>query len=242
MTTLSLEQIYSDITNKRLNKEKAIDTLTSLIENSDEESVRTSCIDIFNNLMLKEDKVYDIIEYCLVSDEKSLVRNAAVKAIISNFPEKCIQPLNWTIRNDTSVIVLKTLFDILRTNNDWQFRKLKRRLIRRLAKIYGVVPWEIRLFIYLETLHAEYTGDPDHEINTGWYNILRRLRKYPFADSLVTRLSYLKYGGIRLSPLDSGKGSYRCLKKLYYSENTEKIIFYSENIKKNFLSTECGQV
>ena len=242
MTTLSLEQIYSDIINKRLNKEKAIDTLTSLIENSDDESVRSSCIDIFNKLMLKEDKVYDLIEYCLISDEKSLVRNAAVKAIISNFPEKCNQPLKWTIRNDTSIIVLKTLFDILHNNNDLRLKKLKRRLIRRLAKIYGVVPWEIRLFVYLETLHAEYTGEPDHEINTGWYKILRRLRKYHYADSLITRLSYLKYGGIRLSPLPENKGSYSCLKKLYYSENTDNIIFYSENIKKNFLSTKCGQV
>ena len=242
MTTLSLEQIYSDITNKRLKKEKAIELLSSLIENSDDESVRTSCIDIFNNLMLKEDKVYDIIEYCLVSDEKSLVRNAAAKAIISIFPEKCIPPLKWTIQNETSIIVLKTLFDILHANNELKLRKLKSKLIRRLTKIYGVVPWELRLFVYLETLHAEYTGDPDHEINTQWYKILRRLRRYSHADSLITRLSYLKYGGTGLLPLPKSKGSYKCLKKLYYSENTENITFYSENIKKNFLSTECGQV
>jgi len=242
MTVLNLEQIYLDITNKRLKKEKAIDTLTSLIENSDNDSVRTNCIDIINSLMLKGDKVYDIIEYCLVSDEKSLVRNAAVRAIISNFPEKCIQPLTWTIRNDTSIIVLKTLFDILRTNNDPKLKKLKTRLIRRLAKIYGVVPWEIKLFIYLETLHAEYTGEPDHEINTGWHKILRRLRKYPYADSLITRLSYLKYGGIALKPLPESKGSYSCLKKLYYSENKDNIIYYSESIKKNHLSTMYGQV
>ena len=242
MTTLSLEQIYSDVINKRINKEKVIDTLTSLIENSDDDKVRTSCIDFFNTLMLKEDKVYDILEFCLISDEKSLVRNAAVKALITNFPEKCVQPLQWTIRNDTSIIVLKTLFDVLLTNNDFKLRKLKRKLIRRLTNIYGVVPWEIRLFVYLETLHAEYTGDPEHEINTGWYKILRRLRKYPYADSLITRLSYLKYGGISLPPLPDSKGSYRCLKKLYYSENNDNIIYYSENVKKNQMSTTCGQV
>ena len=229
---MSLEQIYSDIVNKRLNKEKAIDTLTSLIENSNDDRVRTNCIDLFNTLKLKEDKVYDILEYCLVSDEKSLVRNAAVQALISNFPEKCIQPLKWTIRNDASIIVLKTLFDILPMNNDLRLKKLKRKLIRRLAKTYGVVPWEIKLFVYLETLHAEYTGDPEHEINTGWYKILRRLRKYPYADSLITRLSYLKYGGISLPPLPESKGSYSCLKKLYYSENNDNITYYSENVKK----------
>jgi hypothetical protein len=242
VTTLSLEQIYSDIINKRISKEKAIDTLTSLIENSDDDRVRTSCIDLFNTLMLKEEKVYDILEYCLVSDEKSLVRNAAVQALISNFPEKCIQPLKWTIRNDSSIIVLKTLFDILLTNNDLGLRKLKSKLLRRLSKIYGVVPWEIKLFIYLETLHAEYTRNPEHEINTEWYKIIRRLRKYPYADSLITRLSYLKYGGISLPPLAASKGSYSCLKKLYYNENKDNITFYSENIKKNHMSTTCGQV
>ena len=242
MTTLSLEQFYSDIINKRINKGKTIDTLTSLIENSDDERVRTSCIDFFNILMFKEDKVYDILEYCLISDEKSLVRNAAVKALITNFPEKCVQPLQWTIRNDTSIIVLTTLFDVLKMSNDIRLTKLKKKLLRRLSKIYGVVPWEIRLFVYLETLHAEYTGDPEHEINTGWYKILRRLRKYPYADSLITRLSYLKYGGISLPPLPDSKGSYRCLKKLYYSENNDNIIYYSENVKKNQMSTTCGQV
>jgi hypothetical protein len=242
VTTLSIEQIYSDVINKRLNKEKAIDTLSSLIENNDDDRVRARCIDFFNTLMLKEDKVYEILEYCLVSDEKSLVRNAAVKALITIFPEKCIQPLKWTIRNDMSIIVLKTLFDILNTNKDVRLRKLKRKLLRRLVKIYGVVPWEIRLFVYLETLHAEYTGDPDHEINTEWYKILRRLRKFDYADSLITRLSYLKYGGISLPPLSKSKGSYRCLKKLYYSENKDNITFYSENVKKNQMSTTCGQV
>ena len=192
--------------------------------------------------MLKGEKVYDILEYCLMSDEKSLVRNAAVKALITNFPEKCIQPLKWTIRNDKSIIVLKTLFDILSTDNDLRLRKLKRKLLRRLSKIYGVVPWDIKLFVYLETLHAEFTGNPEHEINTGWYKILRRLRKYTYADSLITRLSYLKYGGISLPPLPESKGSYSCLKKLYYSENKDNVIFYSENVKKNHMSIIYGQV
>ena len=241
MTTLSLEQIYSDIINKRINKEKAIDILISLIENSDDDVIRTSSIDYINTLMLKEERIYEILEYCIISDEKSLVRNAAVKALINNFPEKCIQPLQWTVRNDSSIIVLKTLFGIVLTRNDLRFRKLKRKLLKRLFKIYGVVPWEIKLFVYLETLHAEYTGDLEHEINTGWHEILRRLRKYPYADNLITRLSYLKYGGISLPPLPESKGSYRCLKKLYYSENKDNITFYSKNVKKNHLSTTCGQ-
>jgi len=242
VTTLSLEQIYSDITNKRLKKEKAIELLTSLIENSNEEGFRASCIDVLNKVGLKEDKVYNIIEYCLISDEKAIVRNAAVKAIISIFPEKCIHPLKWIIQNDNSVIVLKTLFDLLHINEELQFKKLNRKLIRRLAQIYAVVPWELRLFIYLETLHAEFTGDLNHQINTEWYKILRRLRKYPYADSLITRLSYLQYGGIRLTPLPESKGSYSCLKKLYYSEQTDKKIFHSENMKKKILSIKCGQV
>ncbi len=227
-----------DIINKRIKKEEVIDLLGSLIENSDDEFFRASCIDFLSNLMLKRDQVHELFEYCLISDEKAIVRKAAVKAIISNFPEKCINPLKWTIRNDSSIIVLTTLFDILRMKNDSKFKKLNRKLIRRLAQIYGVVPWELRLFIYLETLHAEFSGNLDHQINTGWYKILRRLRMYPHADSLITRLSYLKYGGIHLTPLSDSKGSLKCLKNLYYNE--KESLFNDNVIKKKENNYSCS--
>ena len=76
------------VANNQLTKNAATELLISLLEESDGDEIRAKCIDAFSKLGLKTQKIFRIIENCLVSDKSALVRRAAARILFQDFPKK----------------------------------------------------------------------------------------------------------------------------------------------------------
>ncbi len=152
------KQIYLDVKNGKLNKLEASELLISLIEGSNEAKTRKKCLEAFEKIELKTEKVFKIIENCLVSDENSLVRSVAAKAIIRNFLKNDLSSLKWAIQHEKSPIVLKTILDLFKNIDNQKYKFLNKEIqtwIENFASIIGVVPTEAEFILDLEALFAK---------------------------------------------------------------------------------------
>jgi Leucine-rich repeat (LRR) protein len=150
---LTPEKILDNVINNNMSYNEAIELLISIIEVSESEDIRARCIDVLSNLDVKSKKIFKTLENYLLSDETSLVRAAAAKALVSKFPKGSLVPLRYTIRYDKSAIVLKTLAYSLENADNQNFEILKEELtanFERIAMICGIFPKELLLLLDLE--------------------------------------------------------------------------------------------
>ncbi len=123
------EEIFIGVKNKIISKTDALKYLTTSIEHSKDSQVRVECLEILNQLNLKDKNLFKILESILVSDENIELRNAAVKTILKFYPKEGYNVIEWVFDNEKSVTVLKTLKDILKTADNKYIRSLKRKII-----------------------------------------------------------------------------------------------------------------
>ena len=194
------ETIYMDVLKEKLTKEAAVDLLISLIEASEAFNIRAKSIEVIRILKIQNNRTFLMLENSLVSDESALVRCASILTLVNNFPKKSILPLRWAIEHDYSVILLKTLLDLIEKKNDPNLRFLKQRLINRLKDIYNVQA-EVELFLNLEVVYSEFVGNPNLLIKKSWYKVMKMINLYPDFIGLNSRLFYLIGGGTNLTPL-----------------------------------------
>lgn len=148
--SFSAKKIYDSVIKNNLNKVTAVEMLLSLIEGSDSEDIRIECIDVFGKIANKSLKVFKILENYLLSDENPLVRAAAAKATINNYPKIGFNSLLWTIEHDNSSIILKTLYEAFENSNKKNFDILINKLNEKLKTIYGIVPKECKFLLDLD--------------------------------------------------------------------------------------------
>ncbi len=157
---LKPKAIVFDVTNKKLSKAEATEKLVSIIEESSDYRLRSIAIKAMGKVGILNEKTFKFLENCLVSDESSLVRSAAVKVLSKRFFNVAINPLIWAVNNERSAIVLKTILQVLDKNDDHQIEILRTRLVKRLENIYDVKK-EVQLFLNLEVLYAEFSREYD---------------------------------------------------------------------------------
>ncbi len=97
---LTVDKIYNYVTNKSMSKSEAIDLLSYFIDNNDNSEIRKISILAFKVLELKDDKVFDVLQSCLLSDEDSDVKKTAIEIITFIFPKKSKDLLNWLSNQD----------------------------------------------------------------------------------------------------------------------------------------------
>jgi len=148
--SLSARKIYDSIIKNNLNKDTVVEMLLSLIESSDSEDIRIECIEVFGKIANKSLKVFKILENYLLSDESPLVRAAAAKAAINNYPKIGFNSLLWTIEHDNSSIILKTIYEAFENSDNEDFGILINKLNEKLKTIYGIVPKECKFFLDLD--------------------------------------------------------------------------------------------
>ena len=164
------EKIYHDVKDGKLSKSEAAELLISLIEGSNKAKARKKCIEAFEKIDLKTEKIFKIFENCLVSDENPLVRSAAAKAIVSNFLKDDLSSLKWAIQHDRSPIVLKTILNLFKNVDTQNYKLLIKEIhkwIENFASIIGVVPTEAKFILDLEVLFAK--DGENYEINGDTY-------------------------------------------------------------------------
>ncbi|MFW9990037.1 MAG: AN1-type zinc finger domain-containing protein [Candidatus Odinarchaeota archaeon] len=97
---LTVDKIYNYVTTKSMSKSEAINLLSNFIENSNDNEIRKMSILAFKELELKDDKVFDVLESCLLSDEDLEIKKNAKEIIAYIFPKKSKDLLNWLSKHD----------------------------------------------------------------------------------------------------------------------------------------------
>jgi len=137
MSKLStIEELYNNVKEKKISKIEASKILESLINDSDNEYVRTRAIDIIRDLSIRNEKVFKLLEKSIISDESPLVRYAAASTLILNFNETAKEPLIWAIQNEKSIYFFKKILDLLESEVSLQMEKIYLMVIEKLKRLY----------------------------------------------------------------------------------------------------------
>ncbi|MFX0145539.1 MAG: AN1-type zinc finger domain-containing protein [Candidatus Hodarchaeota archaeon] len=96
---LTVAKIYDYVKTSQMTKSEAIELLSYFLEKSDKNEIRKVSILAFKVLNLKNDKVYNVLENCILSDENSEVKKTAMDVIKYNFPKRSRNLLNWINKN-----------------------------------------------------------------------------------------------------------------------------------------------
>jgi len=96
---LTVAEIYDYVTTSQMTKSEAIELLDYILEKSNEKEIRKVSILAFKVLNLTNDKAYDVLESCILSDENSEVKKTAMDVIKYIFPKRSRNLLNWINKN-----------------------------------------------------------------------------------------------------------------------------------------------
>jgi hypothetical protein len=92
---LSVAKIYEYVTTNQMNEMEATELLTHFLEVSEKIDVRINSIMAFKVLELKNMKVFNTLESCILSDENPDIKKAALTVITDLFPKKSEDIRNW---------------------------------------------------------------------------------------------------------------------------------------------------
>ena len=108
-------KIFEHYIQNLLDKRTTTELLTTIIDISDEESLRVSALIYFEKLGLN-DSFFEILEQLLISDSNQTIRLFAINLLRENFLHKAFPLINWAIQHENSypcqVSLIKTLKEI----------------------------------------------------------------------------------------------------------------------------------
>jgi hypothetical protein len=218
--TLTPETICHKVVNSQLTKIAATELLISLLEESNNDEIRAKCIDAFSKLGIKTQKIFRIIENCLLSDTSALVRRTAIRVLVQDFPKKDnYLLLKWAVNHENSVLGVKQLLDLFNAIDDPHFNLFKKALLKKLEDVYNIIADEIDLILNLAILYIEFSRDFQLDIYSSWFKIMEFVKRYPDNVGLLPRLTYLRSGGHKLKPLSKTTFSLSELRKIYLKGN-----------------------
>ncbi|GAH42071.1 unnamed protein product, partial [marine sediment metagenome] len=96
-----------------MDKTSAINQLISIIENSDNLSVRIESINLLAQINANTNKVFKLIENLLISDTNESIRLAAAYTIEKIFLNDALEPLRWTFKHEESLKCLLAISKIV---------------------------------------------------------------------------------------------------------------------------------
>jgi hypothetical protein len=92
---LSVAKIYEFVTTKQMDDMEATELLAHFLEISEKTEVRINSVMAFKVLKLKNKRVFDVLEGCILSDENPEVKKTALTVIKDLFPKKSKDIRNW---------------------------------------------------------------------------------------------------------------------------------------------------
>ena len=152
---LTPEKIKNDFITGDLNKDKATELLITILENSDDTKIRVNSIKVLESLGIQNEKLFEILENHIISDEDANLRASAAEYIIINYLEEGIIPLGWIIQRDKSPLVLKVFFKHAKKFDDEKFELISRELDlwnKKFSSVLDIVPEEARFFLDIEAI------------------------------------------------------------------------------------------
>jgi len=150
--TLHPNSIYQKTIQNKITKSEAIEFLISIIEKSDDTSLRLESLNILNKLNVKNQTIFKTLESCLISDEYEDIRIISAEIILSNYLEVGLKSLEWAILNDNSSKLLSMLGHILKNRQRDLPEALNQIYFQRLEQIalkYNLIPEEVPFLLDL---------------------------------------------------------------------------------------------
>jgi len=184
---LSPDKIYSSVANGKVSKVIAAEQLISLIEGSDNPTIRAESIEISEKLKIHDQKIFQILENSLLSDESPLVRESAANFIGQIFLKKGLNTLIWVVQHEKSPLVLKVISDLNSRLNKTRFESLSKEIKAYLAEIalsVGIVQNEAKFILDLEAIFAQ--NDTDYEFELKAYEFYKKLKDNKLGESWLT--------------------------------------------------------
>lgn len=129
---LDPEKIWEDFENNRIDRSTVFQLLTALVENSKNEDIRLNAIKNLIKICPINDKIFNFLEYILVSDESDKIRYITVKFIGEKFLLKANSLLNWAINHENDY---NTLIEITKLLGKLDNNETKLVLFNEIKKI-----------------------------------------------------------------------------------------------------------
>jgi len=153
MSKLTPEKIFYEYSKKIINKDLIITYLITLIEDSGDDSNRIKSINILKFLKFKDLRILKILENCIISESNQMVRDSALKTVHDIYREDSSEILDWSIENEKSPIVVKSLYKILQKSSRVpSYQIMFNKLLERLSKIYKVDGTEVKFYLDIQAL------------------------------------------------------------------------------------------
>jgi hypothetical protein len=97
---ITVAKIYEYVTTSQMTKTEAVELLAYFLENNDDPKVRLVSILAFQELNLRGNKVFKVIESSILSDEDLEVKKTAIKILKRIFPKRSKSLLDWIDKKD----------------------------------------------------------------------------------------------------------------------------------------------
>ncbi|MHA1436919.1 MAG: leucine-rich repeat domain-containing protein [Promethearchaeota archaeon] len=128
MLKLILEDIYRRFKEGTTNRYTTFDALKHIIENSNDQELRYLAIKYLSSVCNYNKNTFSFFENLLISDNNEKIRAIAGEIIIKYFPNKAIEPLLWTFKNEKSEYCIISIIKKLVKANKTILNKLLREI------------------------------------------------------------------------------------------------------------------
>ncbi|MFX1237130.1 MAG: hypothetical protein ACFFAS_00100 [Promethearchaeota archaeon] len=149
----NLNRLYQDYINNEISNDEIHHALLSILDERSSMELLTEALNIIENLSIKDNKIFEIIENLLISDENPKIRSQVATIIVKLYLKEAVSPLKWTIQNEKSSLVINALFDALESIDNDLTRILKKELLK---SIFGVKDEDMSFFLELESFSEEF--------------------------------------------------------------------------------------
>ncbi len=134
MVRIDLTDI-KDLIQKNINSKKVVDLIITILEKSDNVETRLELLEFLGEFDLNYSPYFELFENHLISDGKEKIRAAAAEIILKNFIDQGLDALKWTIINESSSLVLKTIYNLVEGSNNPFYVILESSLMDKFTKI-----------------------------------------------------------------------------------------------------------
>ena len=156
----TVNEIYDGIIDGKIDKERAINLLLSILEESVTPRIRIYVLKILELMSVRSIKIFKAMENLLISDENPEVRKIAAKLIITHYFKEGIESLKWVLTHETSPLIIKVLFDyseltLSNSESSKSFQLSLKEWLTTFSHQLGIVPEESRFFLDIEALFSK---------------------------------------------------------------------------------------
>jgi len=157
MSKLTPEKIFNEYTKRKINKDLTITYLITIVDEGNDDQNRIKSINSLKYLKFKDLRILKILENCIISESNQLVRDSALKTVHDIYREDSSEILDWSIENEKSPIVIKSLYKILQMNSGVpSYQIMFNKLLERLVEIYKVDGTEVKFYLDIQASRIRF--------------------------------------------------------------------------------------